>query len=144
MGTYKKYFVIVLLTIFMVSSIGASAMANCDVAMARQGSMSMHMEKVSMEKAASDSAHGLLETAAEHHGSCDENTSSPECSDCGEKNSSANCFDCDGGLCQTQSLVSVRATLGLYNLSDVIYIAKDVSPDSIFLTIIPEPPRQLS
>jgi hypothetical protein len=70
--------------------------------------------------------------ATGHHSSTDENSNSLDC------------LDCYGSLCHTQSLVSFHFALGQDRSTVALQIEQEINLKFIFLTSIPQPPKQLS
>jgi hypothetical protein len=108
-------------------------MANCDFAAFGQSSISI--EKAFYDGTSNQypatSGHDRHEEGTQHH--------NPDAN-----SDSSNCHNCDGNLCQTQSLAPVLTAHNFFDSSDIIHINKDINIKSVFLTRIPEPPKQLS
>ncbi|MFQ5328629.1 MAG: hypothetical protein ACE5D4_01410 [Thermodesulfobacteriota bacterium] len=130
MNRVRHICVIILLALFTTGSLAATAMAYCG---ADHDSMSMtstlggvaHSTMSAME-------HDGMTTVGDDHSAHD-----------GESDPS-NCFECDGSLCHGQSLAPVPSTSGLYNSTIGLYFEKEINLTIVFLTRIPQPPKQLS
>lgn len=134
MDKFRYYIVIILLAFFVFGSIAASAMANCDFASFSQSSTSIEnaLYDAIGDQYTAATAHDRHEEGAQHQNSSDEDSDSSEC------------YNCDGNLCHTQSLVPVQAGPSIYDSSNTIRIEKNINLKSVFLSIIPDPPKQIS
>ena len=130
MGGCKQYFVIIFLTIFVVGNMSATAMAYCgaghdSLSMANAFDSATHSQMAAMD-------YDGIDKATKHHKSSSKN------------NHSSDCFDCDGSLCHIQTLVPVHSTVGLYESTVGLSLEKELNLTTVFLTRIPQPPKQLS
>lgn len=135
MSRFKKYFVIIFFTLFVVGNMTAIATATV-TPMAYCGS---GHDGTSMEEVLESTTHNQVAAmehdgtkTTKHYNSTDESSDGPDC------------FDCDGSLCHTQSLVPIHAALSIYDSTGTLHIEKDLNLKQIFLTRIPQPPKQLS
>ncbi len=128
MRFFKRYFVIVFLTLFVVGTTASIAMAYCDDS--HPGHNSQSVEESSNGSAAHQPAPMNHDTA--HN-------------DPSGANSDGSCsYECDGSLCNNRNLVPLHFTLGLYESADTLHIEKDINPTEVFFAKIPQPPKELS
>ena len=124
----KQIVVVLFLTIFVVSTMTSIAMAYCGSG----------LNGITIEKTSGDGAHHQVDTmdddskTSNYHNSTD------------KSNDSSNCFNCDGNFCHSQSLAPVHHALGLYEPTGDLHVENDLNLKQIFLTRIPQPPKQLS
>lgn len=132
MYRYKKYFVILLLTLFVFGSMAATAIAYCGSGHNGSSMVSVLDSATHHQAAQMDHGGNGTDKATGHHNSTDENSNSSDC------------FDCYGSLCHSQSLVSFHFALGLDRSAVALQIEQEINLKFIFLTSIPQPPKQLS
>ena len=132
MFKFKRYFVILLLTVFVFGSMAATAMAYCGSG----------YDASSTEMSLDTSAHHRMDMAAMDHSSEASNTAPGHHNSTDESNSS--CFDCYGSLCHSQSLVSLHLALDLDTYIVALQVEEEINLKFIFLTSIPQPPKLFS
>lgn len=130
MYRFKKQFTVFLLTIFLLGSMAATAMAYCG---------SAHDSPSMVTAAGSDTHH---QAAIMDHDAASKDTQHHN-STGGDSNAS-NCYDCNDSLCHVQSLVPVHTELGHYDSVATLHIEKDINLEAICPARISQPPRQLS
>lgn len=128
----KKYFVILLLTVFVFGSMAATAMAYCGFGHDSSSMVSALNSATSHQMAQMDRGGDGTDKVTGHHNSTDENSNSSDC------------FDCYGSLCHSQSLVSFHFALGLDSSTVALQIEEEINLKFIFPTSLPQPPKQLS
>ena len=136
MYSFKRYFIILLLTVFVFGSMAATAMAYCgsghDTSSMVSGSDSAMHHQSAMQAGMMDHDSEGMDHAVKHHNSTDENSNSPDC------------FDCYGSLCHSQSLLSFNFALGSYRTAVALHVEQDINHKYVYLATIPQPPKQLS
>ena len=119
----RNFLIILLLAVFVAASMASSVMASCENAsdlISIEEAMDIPMETTMNGDHTASGAHE------------------------GHEQSPLNCYDCDSSLCQTQSLLPELTAHNFVGHFDTIHIDKDIKLKTIFLTKIPEPPKQIS
>jgi hypothetical protein len=143
MVNLKRYLAITLIAIFTLSTTATLAMAHC-------GGSSPQSETFQIEKKMDGCNHTHSTTEDNHNNTNekiqdnnDHNGHTGDTDSSGE-NQQTSCTNCDAGFCKTQSVTATKTTAAFHAPSSNLHTEKDINLSSIFLSIIPEPPKSIS